>query len=410
MNTNKETTLNRIAGSLVIGIIMLLACCSDNVPNDSTKEATEKVLSQMMQENWSRYMDKFPGLNGGITLYILKDGGNTELFATTGLPSDVTPNSRFRAASITKTLTAAAIMLLDQEGKLSIDDTIGSTIPGSEEPYLPNTPAFAIPNREVITIRQLLSHTAGVYDIGNSPIPPDRDQPYAGTSYIVWKMEQDSWHTVTIEEAASVLSENNLCYNFLPGEDFQYSDTGFTLLAGIIERVSGKSYGEYVMEKLLRPNGMTYSYLPFRGDDQTMPEPVLPGFVYYDGQNTPVESDNISFQLGNGNLVTTSRDLAKWGRALYSGKGGVDTEHVKQMTTVVSPMQIGGYGLGTIYSEGLGYGHSGGIVGYLSFMLSQPEEDFTIVIVCNVLNAYDSEGQLGALKQIALEARSLVFK
>ena len=116
-------------------------------------------------------------------------------------------------------------------------------------------------------------------------------------------MEQDSWHTVTIEEAASVLSENNLCYNFLPGEDFQYSDTGFTLLAGIIERVSGKSYGEYVMEKLLRPNGMTYSYLPFRGDDQTMPEPVLPGFVYYDGQNTPVESDNISFQLGNGNIL-----------------------------------------------------------------------------------------------------------
>ena len=108
-------------------------------------------------------------------------------FASSGMPAGVDQNTRFRIASNTKTFTSAAIMLLNQQGLLNIDDTIVSNIPGTAVPYVPATAQYDIPNEASITIRQLLSHTAGVFDVTNEYVPSTCSVAYAGQNYILYR-------------------------------------------------------------------------------------------------------------------------------------------------------------------------------------------------------------------------------
>lgn len=91
-----------------------------------------------------------------------------------------------------------------------------------------------------------------------------------------------------------------------------------------------------------------------------------------------MNSDNPSWQVAKGNLVTTQADLAEWGRRLYTGNAGLEREYVKMMMDAKKVSDTGGYGLGCSYSEGIGYGHSGAVSGYLSMMTYDPDDDLSI--------------------------------
>ncbi len=138
------------------------------------------------------------------------------------MEGEPTENTHFRAASITKTFTAAGILLLQQKGLLNIEDTVVSSIPGRTEPYPPNTPEYTIPHKDVITIRQLLEHRAGVFDVSNYVVPEDSKAPYAGQDYLAYILTQDFEHAFTFDELVSVTAFNQLSLA-PPGTGYNYA-------------------------------------------------------------------------------------------------------------------------------------------------------------------------------------------
>ena len=141
--------------SLLGGIIGFCNGCSSS----SDQKDTASDLQAMLEEKWDAYSAPYPNLPGGMSFMVIS--GEDRYFASYKMGEDMTVNSRLRAASITKTFTATAILLLEQGGLLDIENTIVSAIHGSDEPYLPDTPDYDIPYKERITIKQLLSTVPG---------------------------------------------------------------------------------------------------------------------------------------------------------------------------------------------------------------------------------------------------------
>ncbi len=134
----------------------------------------------MVAEKYAAYQREHhlpPG--AGVLVHLVAPTGSWT--ASVGLPPGADENSHYRIASVSKTFTAAAITLLDQQGKLRIDDKLADMIPGTDTPYLAASPNYAIPRKGEITIRELLSHRAGVFDVFNDPIqkPPFNGIPYS---------------------------------------------------------------------------------------------------------------------------------------------------------------------------------------------------------------------------------------
>lgn len=368
-------------------------------------ESYSSLIHEMIVDEWTRYSEDYPKIPGGIALQVLSPKGH--LFVTYGMGDDVTNRHHVRGASITKTLTATVVLLLQQEGMLNIEDTVTSSIPGRSDTYLPQSSCYAIPYKDEITIRQLLEHRAGVFDITNSVIPLEVQAPYSGENYLDHILAQDFNHTFTIDEIVSVVAAHGLSYS-PPGTAFHYSDTGYSLLAKIVEQVSGEDFGEFVTDRLLLPNNLADSSLPYLGTDQTLPEPFVVGYDYFKEEFSPVTNDNISFQVGNGNLTTSPFDLVLWARRLYSAHAGLKEEYVKMMMDVQPLSESQGYGLGTQYIKGLGYGHSGAVRGYLSLMVYDPDMDLSTLVYTNVLNWGDPANQLVLLRDVILKTRGIL--
>ena len=393
-----------LAIAFALGGLPSLASESGSDPSESN-HTTAESLQDMLEREWTAYVSDYPNLPGGIALQVVSTEGS--FFASCAMEGEPTENTHFRAASITKTFTAAGILLLQQRGLLNIEDTVVSNIPGRTEPYLPNTPEYAIPHKDVITIRQLLEHRAGVFDVSNYVVPEDSKSPYAGQNYLDHILTQDSEHTFTFDELVSVTAFNQLSLA-PPGTGYNYADTGYSLLGKIIERVSGESYEDFITTNFLLPNGLSDSSLPYLGTDQTLPAPFVIGYDYFDGEFAHVNSDNPSWQVANGNLVTTPADLAEWGRRLYTGNAGLEREYVKMMMDAKKVSDTGGYGLGCSYSEGIGYGHSGAVSGYLSMMTYDPDDDLSIVVFTNVMNWDDLTNQMMLFRQLIREVRTIM--
>ena len=144
-------------------LFVLFAGCS----NDLSKQ---ELMQNSLESLWQTYSDEHLDGHGSMAVYVLS-ADKSYLMAAGDDAATITEHSRFRAASTTKTFTAAAIMSLHQQGLLDIDDTLVDLIPNSTEPYLPDTAAYAIPFKDEITIRQLLQYRAGVFDVANDKIP-----------------------------------------------------------------------------------------------------------------------------------------------------------------------------------------------------------------------------------------------
>jgi D-alanyl-D-alanine carboxypeptidase len=340
-----------------------------------------------------------------MCVYLETPSGN--YFASSGMQEGVGRNTRFRIASNTKTFTSAAIMLLDQQGKLHIDDTIGSIIPDQEVPYVPDTSRYDIPNKASITIRQLLSHTAGVFDVTNEYIPEACPVPYAGQNYPEYVLATDSGHQFSPDELVGVDADCQLSY-FSPGADYHYSNQGYSILATIIERVSGMPYDQFVLRNLIIPNGLTSTSVPMRGDDQAIPSPFNPGYLYEDGVMTDVTQSNMSMNIAEGNIISSPSDLARWVRRLIRGEAGPNSASVAAMKEG-TPQSGGFYGLGVISLVGLGYGHNGAHAGYLSLMVYDPAADVTTILYFNVWDVANmATDQARLLINAAQDARAAV--
>lgn len=364
-----------------------------------------KQIKSMMDEKWAEYAADNPAFNGSLSIRIISPKG--DFYVTTSQDS-MDGNVHFRGASTTKTYTAAAIMLLHQEGQLNIDDEITQTIPGKDIPYVPTSADYAIPHKEHITIRQLLGHTAGVFDVSNSPIPQNVSAPYAGVTYTDYIKDSAPEHNFTFDELVGVVATNQLAY-FAPNEGYHYSNTGYSILGKIIERVSGMSYPSFVEQRLLQPNELEDTSFPSLGNDLQLPAPYAKGYTYIGGELFETTQDNMSPHMAEGNVITTADDLCKWAKLLYSGQAGINNDLVAQMTDVKpTGEEHKVYGLGTEYAEGLGIGHNGAHAGYMTVMRYDKENDIAIVISAAVLNADDLYGQIEVMYEVGRESKQIL--
>ncbi len=388
----------------LFAVVVVLSGCTTSFKGELEKQQTIQNMVSSQFAQFSEENNLPPQL--GILIHMqTPDGSYTAHAGFTG--ESVSLDTHYRIASVSKTFTAAAIMLLDQEGLLNIDDSITSAIPGKGIPYLPDTDDFAIPNKQRITIRNLLSHRAGVFDVFNDPIPAESSAPYAGISYIGYVQEilGKEEHQYTLEELISVIATNQLSYAE-PDVLYHYSDVGYMLLAGIIERVSGMSYDRFIQDKFLTPLGLHNTSAPWNANDATLPLPYFTGYTRWDAEFFSTVEDNMSCQVGPGNIISTPHDMANWIRTLLSGRGPLTKEQLQRMKVIPDGNTTYALGIGESI---VGYGHSGAHPGYMNFVAYNDEHDIGVVVVApfidyNAGNMDSLMALLDFMQQISVRA------
>jgi D-alanyl-D-alanine carboxypeptidase len=263
------------------------------------------------------------------------------------------PDRVFRIASNTKTFTAAGIMLLRDDRRL---------LPGGIDVPIRNyVPELHIPRDDVITARMLLGHTSGMADHENDPTP--FQELSAKDRFRVWRPEE------LVPCAIEYQLAHPEIFNYEPGTKYRYSNTGYVVLAMIMERVTGKSYHDYITSRILVPLGLTHTYTA----SPHMPSHYAHGYaIMTDGTVEDWSDVDESWDLGAGGMMSTVRDLSRW-MTLLIGGSVVSQQSLKEMMT---KGPNGSYGLGLAYATGLGWGHGGATAGYRSAVYYDPETRF----------------------------------
>ena len=271
----------------------------------------------------------------------------------------INPTSIFHVASVSKQFTATAIMLLARDGKLTVDDNIRK--------YVPEIPDYGTP----ITIRHLLTHTSGL-----------RDQ----WSLLQLARGRFEENRITEADVLDIVPRQKML-NFTPGAEYAYSNTGFTLLAVIVKRVSGKSLREFADERIFRPLAMTSTHFH---DDYTMLVPGRTSAYAPIAGGWRVSIPNFD-TYGATSLFTTVGDLLKWEANFDSPVVG-DRTIFEQMQTPgrLSNGDTLTYGFGLVMDRYRGVrevSHNGADAGYRSYVGRFPDQGLTIAIACNAATA-----------------------
>ncbi len=259
-----------------------------------------------------------------------------------------------RLGSVTKQFTAAAILRLQQRGKLNVDAELAEYVP-----------EFSTQGHAV-SVRQLLTHTSGV--------PSYTDLGRAWFDVVAREL--------THEELLALVAEKPL--DFEPGTRFNYSNTGYYLLGMIVERVSGVPYGDFLAREFFEPLGLTRTR--YDSNAEVIPNRAQ-GYGFADGKPQNDLAIGMSQPGGAGGLVSTAKDLVRWQLALVSGKV-VDAAAYEEMTT---PFMFPD-GSETTYGFGLTHGeldgprsvsHGGGIFGFNSFLAYYPDARLSVAVISN---------------------------
>jgi len=392
-----------VAISIILILVAGFSSCKKDDNNSSVDHIAE--LQIMIDSNWNSYFNQGTGILGGLMLKVNTPSG--DYFVSSNYDDTVTDKVFFRGGSTSKMFTAAAIMLLEEQGKLEIENVLTDKIPGTTEMYLPDTEMYNIPYKNEITIKQLMQHIGGVFDITNTPVPDSVQEPYAGmiyNNYIDFVLG-DITHSYSFQEFIGVVAKHNLTFGE-PGVDFHYSNIGYMILGVIIERVSGMDYTSFIEANFVIPLELKYS--SFNGDPtyKILPDPYVHGFLIYDGVPMDVtEMLNQSAGIATGNILTTCNDLNIWTKSLLTGEAGISQERVNEMMKYIETHEGHKYyGLGINFTPGLGFGHNGAVAGYMTITRYNPDNQvvFTINASYSEMEDLYKEGDL--LYSIASQA------
>lgn len=266
-----------------------------------------------------------------------------------------TPTSVFRIASTSKQFTAASILLLEKEGKLSLNDRL--------QKFFPSFPEYA----QDITVLQLLNHTSGIRD-------------YLMLSYLAGMRDEDYY---TDEEIMDWM-ENQEALNFEPGTRYNYSNSGYWLLGQIVAEVSGQSLAEYALEHLFTPLKMNNTH--FHNQPNAIVANRASGYSpTRDGSYERCETTLP--MIGDGGVFTTVEDFKLWTDELVNHQVFGEDFWTKMFTKgELNDGESISYALGLTHSEFNGtasIGHGGAFVGFLSQSLTFPEHALSITVLCN---------------------------
>ena len=333
---------------------VLMALCAAGAAHAQSARRMEQVVQADAADN--QFMGAVLVAKGDT---ILLDKGYGAANLDWNIPN--TPATRLRIGSLAKQFTAAAILLLEERGKLKLDDSVKT--------YLPDAP----PSWDKITLFNLLTQTSGIHD-------------YTDTPDFGAMMKRQ----MTPEQLIATFRDMPL--ESAPGEKFSYSNSNYVLLGSVIEKVSAMPYARFLQDNLFTPLGMKDS-----GHDGAA---VLPrrasGYKRKDGAIVNASYIDMSIQYGAGGHYSTTHDLLSWEKALFGGKV-LSPASLKKMTTPFrdargpgAPFK-GGYGMG-VYAGTAADGrreisHSGSDAGFVSVMAAYPDDRLFVIVLSNIESA-----------------------
>lgn len=309
----------------------------------------------------------------GASLLVLQDGiplvargmGKSDL--ETGTAAG--PQTNYRLASLSKQFTAAAILLLLQDGKLTLDDPARRWLP-----LLP-------PETGAITLRHLLTHTSGLIDYEDLMV-----EPYTGQIHDAGVL--------------ALLAQEHRLY-FAPGTAYRYSNSAYALLSLIVERASGMDYPGFLQARIFQPLGMTHT-LAFVDGAAAVPQRAF-GYSWADGHWQRTDQSSTSAVLGDGGIYSNIDDLAKWDAALYDDR---------LLTSASRALAFGPHAevTGEGYQARYGFGwrmtgdtqwHSGETIGFRNVIVRWPARHLSVVLLTNRNDSepYKTALAIGALFQ-----------
>jgi CubicO group peptidase (beta-lactamase class C family) len=335
-------------------LVLILSLLTAGLAAD--RQAASPVPDATIDAVFARWTDQTPGCAVGVSRAgkpILQ-----KAYGMADLEHDVPnrPDTIFEAGSVSKQFTAAAVLLLAQEGKLSLDDPARK--------YVPELPDYGAP----LTIRHMLQHTSGLRDWGEV------------ASLAGWP------RTSRVHTHAHVLDilSRQKALNFPSGTQYSYSNSGYNLAAVIVSRVSGKSFADFSRERIFEPLGMTRT--SWRDDHTRIVKGRATAYAATSGGfriNMPFENVH-----GNGGLLTTVGDLLTWNENFVTPKVG-DAAFVKLQQTpgVFNDGKPHTYAMGLMVAPYRGVaevGHSGSTAGYRAHLTRFPEQHVSVAVLCNV--------------------------
>lgn len=354
MGRNSRLILRVILLLLLPGVFLVCQSCD-------TRRKAERI-----DELVNRYheFDKFNGCvlvaEGEDIIY-----ENALGFSNVDKSEKLTPDHGFRLGSVAKQFTAMAVMILQEQGMLNYGDDIRQYIP--ELPY------------ERVTVRHLLTHMSGLPDY---------------TSLL-----EQYWDTMNIGLPARKIATNHDALNLLvkkqppvefnPGDRHKYCNTGFMLLALMVERISGQTFQAFMESNVFRPLGMNSTYV-------NDPSGILPGKQRAHGlelnrEGTGFLPKDYHYQngmYGDGGIISTVEDMFKWDQVLYSdGLVSESTLNQAFAPAILNDSSTVDYGFGwsiVPYEDGIAVAHGGGWLGFRAFILRDITAEKTIIQLCNM--------------------------
>jgi CubicO group peptidase (beta-lactamase class C family) len=321
-------------------LLLILPCLA--VAQDIAKNAYEYLTAMTKQQLFSG------------TVLIAK-GGTVVFEKAYGYADDETKRlntleTEFRIGSVSKQFTAAIILRLAEQGKLSVSDRVSKFIPD-------------YPNGDKITIHHLLSHQSGIPNFTASP------------EFGKWQGEQKG----EIKLITIISRFKDLPLRFSSGQQFEYSNSNYSLLSYVAEIVSEQKFADLLQASILRKSNMSRSGLDT--DNRSSKDKALGYMTFNDGKPVPAAYNNMSIPSGAGAMYSTVSDLYKWDRALK-------TElllSAKSKEKAFTPNKDN-YGYGWVISTKFGhkeYTHGGAIDGFLSSISRYPDDDACIIVLSN---------------------------
>jgi CubicO group peptidase (beta-lactamase class C family) len=359
--------LSRV-GALAVALSCLLAACGgDKAGLPAPAEIAPKIDAL--------FASLIIGEAPGAAVMVIRDGEVLHAagygFADLERRDPITPQTNFELASVSKQLTAMAVMILAERGLLSYDDSMVD--------FLPELARFG----DRITLRHLLTHTSGLPD----------------------------YYDALEQAAAGGMPDTEQAMRFLAGwgeplfpagERYEYSNPGYEMLALVVERVSGQAFGAFLHDSIFAPLGMTGTVV--RDSSEPLIAHRARGYTRKDGGFELLDHHPLNHIVGSGSIYSSVEDLARWDRAL-------DNEKLVRRATLEeawSPVQLAS---GELYPYGFGWrldrcgdlgprvSHSGGWLGFSTFVARYPERRVSVIVLAN-LEDFESEELAGRIIDI----------
>jgi CubicO group peptidase (beta-lactamase class C family) len=298
-------------------------------------------------------MHDYSGNVPGASVLVLRDGAPLvrRSYGMADLEAQVaaTPQTNYRLASVSKQFTAASILLLAEDGRLHLDDKVRH--------WLPTLPHVADP----ITIRHLLTHTSGLIDYEDVMDPADTRQVHDA-------------------DVLTLLESQDRTY-FAPGTGYRYSNSGYALLALIVERASKQRYADFLRERIFRPLGMANTVAYEAGISEVAQRAF--GYSFENHAWVRTDQSTTSAVLGDGGIYSSIDDLARWDAALYDErllKSASLQQAFTPFTATDDPDVRYGFGW-RITGETLW--HSGETIGFRNVIVRYPKRHMTVIVLTN---------------------------